>query len=215
MKTISYIFILSLFMACNSGAKEAKSSASEDSNAEAATTETKEVASSAPLASGDYNSLLGSYACDMEIPEVAQVLGVAESDLMPAKYGQPPRCAYDLKGYGTDSGGTPSKLVWGLYPSNKDHINNEIKSNLEKNEEYAANPKVYQNMRMVLSETKDCYLMYQPLHGRIVIYNGNYENFFVLNYGRKGAFGRTDEQHVALESKMTDLANYVLKKHRK
>ena len=71
-------------------------------------------------------------------------------------------------------------------------------------------------MGIALSKTGDCYIARMPMHGRVIIYNENYDNAFMFNYSPKGIYkGRTDEQHTELGKKMIDLANYLLKKHKK
>jgi len=70
-------------------------------------------------------------------------------------------------------------------------------------------------MDIQLAETEDSYIAYQPGQGRILIYNENYDQAFLIRYGLRNANNdRTKEQHEALRLKMTDLANYLLKKHR-
>jgi hypothetical protein len=58
-------------------------------------------------------------------------------------------------------------------------------------------------------------LAFQSKTGRIIILNENY-GAMLLTYGtiRNGA-NRTSEQQEELKGKMTQLANYLLKKHRK
>lgn len=71
-------------------------------------------------------------------------------------------------------------------------------------------------MDIELAETGDCYIVYQPAQGRTMILNENESKFFLLRYGAKNAnTDRTKEQHEALRLKMRDLANYLVKKHRK
>ncbi len=215
MKQTVAILLFSLLMACNTDSKK------EEPQVQDSPPKTKVVNQSIkqekikPIESGDYSSLLNNYSCDMDIPEVAQVLEVSESDIIIPDYAFPNKCNFNLKGFGIDSGKNHSKLQWGSYPSSKQQIKTEINTYLKNKDEYAARPKVYQYMSIALADTGDCYIAHQPAHGRVIIYNENYGSTFMLHYGRKGAFKRTQEQHDELKAKMTTLANYLLRKHRK
>jgi hypothetical protein len=165
------------------------------------------------LPSADYSSLLIDYECDMDFAEVAKVLAVAQSDLSTPEYKTPKDCSFILKGFGENSAGNGVRLLWNAYKSSKGQNKKEIR-NYQKNQKELPE-KVRLGMSIALAETKDCYIAQQPAHGRVIILNENYDAIFVLNYGRKGAFKRTEEQHNVLKEKMTDLANYLLKKHKK
>ncbi len=162
--------------------------------------------------SADYSSLLTNYKCDMSVSELTKILGVPESDLALLESSTTDKCTFNLAGFGEKAltGGT--RLYWGPSPSSKAQNKKEIKSYLERKNEGIK----IMGMDIVLAETEDCYIAYQPAHGRVIIYNDNYDTAFLLNYGQKNVNNvRTDEQHEALRLKMTDLANYLLQKHRK
>lgn len=59
------------------------------------------------------------------------------------------------------------------------------------------------------------YIAQQPAHKRIIIYHENFNNAFILNYGRKDALKRITAGLEELKTKMTKMANYLLIKHRK
>ncbi len=164
------------------------------------------------LQSADYSTLLTKYECDMDIAEVAKVLKVAEEDLGIPDYASPGKCSFNLKGFGENVLGDGSQLLWGPSPSSKAQNRKEIASYLERKK----NNENFMGMGIDLAETGDCYLAYQPAHGRLIIYNENYDKAFIINYGRRNSnTDRTKEQHEGLKKKMSALANYLLKKHRK
>ena len=206
MKKIITILVVSLFMACNTKTKkEVTTPNSEILSIEKIETKT--------MASGDYSTLLVNFSCGIDTSEIAKVLGVPESDLKVSDYSPPKKCHLELKGFGENTIGGQTRLMWGSSPSSKSQNKKEIQNYLKNQEEYSAN--VIQHMSIALADTKDCYIAQQPAHGRILIYNENYDTAFVLNYGRRGEFKRSQEQHEELKAKMTDLANFLLKKHRK
>lgn len=207
MKKNIAILVLGLCMACNTATK--KESAATESEATIIKNEKKEAK---PIKSGDYSTLLTNYNCDTDIPELAKVLHVPETDLSLSEYQTSGKCTFNLNGFGKNRLGDVTQLYWGPSPSSKAQNKKEIRSYLERKE---AGLKIM-GMDIELSATGDCYLAYQPAHGRLIIYNENYDQAFLINYGQKNAnTDRTIEQHEELRLKMTDLANYLLKKHRK
>ncbi len=210
MKNTIYIYLLLsllslLFVACNSNEKRQQSSRT-------ATTIIPKSKSSAKT-SADYSTLLVNYECNMDVAEVAKVLEIPESDLSISEQTIPGKCRYNLKGFGKQAGGYITQLIWGTAPSSKGQNRKEIAGYLEREKENTN----FMGMGIELAETGDCYLAFQPAHGRVIIYNEQYDKAFLINYGYQYASitGRTDEQHEVLKEKMTDLANYLLKKHRK
>ncbi|AWX45825.1 hypothetical protein HME9304_02855 [Flagellimonas maritima] len=207
MKKSIAILVLGLCMACNTATK--KESAATES--QATTTKTKKEGAK-PMKSGDYSTLLINYSCDMDIPELAKVLQVLEADLSLSEYQTPGKCTFNLNGFGKNRLGGGTRLYWGPFPSSKGQNRKEIANYLK----YKKEGTQFMGMDIALAETGDCYLAYQPAQGRMIIYNENYDQAFLINYDKKNAnTDRTEEQHEALRLKMTDLANYLLKKHRK
>lgn len=207
MKKIAPILLFSLCIACNSGTKKGTDPASDSKTRSVAEEENK------PMASGDYGTLLTNFNCNLDISEVAGALQVPQADLSGSDSPEPDQCHFFLKGFGDNGAGDNTAIFWRPYTSSKAQTKKEIKEYLKNQEEYPAS--IIQNMSIALSETKDCYIAQQPTHGRVIIYNENYDNAILLNYGRRAAYGRTPEQQDELKSKMTDLANYLLKTHRK
>lgn len=199
MKTTTYTLVLSVLFACNPTTKKASDSSS-----------TTEVIQKKELTfntsdSGDYSTLLNNYECDMTSVEIAEVLKVKEGDIKLDLQDFNTKCYAQLSGYGD----TATTLSWGTVPSSKKGNKKAIAEYLKDKK----NGEAVMGMDIELAETGDCYLTYQPLHGRMLIYNENYEQAFLLSYGLRGK--RTKEQHEELKEKMTDLANYLLKKHQK
>ncbi|WP_350286625.1 hypothetical protein [uncultured Croceitalea sp.] len=205
MKNTVALLLITLFIACKSEKKESTITSS--------TPLTKDVkTSNSTLESGNYSSLLIDFKCDINISELAQVLKVVETDLSISEYQRDGECRFNIKGFGKNNLGSASGISWGPFLTSKAQNKKEIESYLERKKEGLK----IMGMDIQLSETEDCYIAYQPGHGRMLIYNENYDQAFLMNYGIRSANNdRTKEQHEALRLKMTDLANYLLKKHRK
>ncbi|WP_405399738.1 hypothetical protein [Maribacter sp. Asnod2-G09] len=203
--TIALLFIF-LFIACTETPKKQNTS---EPDSVSASSKQEENSSNT---SGDYNSLFNNNDCDMSIAELAEVLKVPESNLNKLDKIGGNKCSFDLKGFGTNTLDGDSRISWRSTPSSKKQNKKEIASYLERKE---AGLKIM-GMDIELAETGDCYIAQQPAHGRIIIYNENYDEAFLIHYGIKSAnTNRTKEQHEELRLKMTDLANYLLQKHRK
>jgi len=200
------LFFISLLIACNDTPKKQDTSEPDSKQV------SSEKVESSSNTSGDYSSLYNNDDCDMSIAELAEVLKVPESNLdMVDKIGEN-KCSFDLKGFGTNTLDGDSRIAWRSTPSSKKQNKKEIASYLERKE---AGLKIM-GMDIELAETGDSYIAQQPAHGRIIIYNENYDQALLMHYGIKSAnTDRTKEQHEELRLKMTDLANYLLQKHRK
>ena len=201
MKNLLTLLAICSLMACNQNTKKEMVTGSEQQ-----TTPVKAVESKS-LASGDYSSLLNEYSCDMTAAEIAEVLNVREGAIKLNLQDFNTKCYAQLSGFGDGA----TTLSWGTVPSSKKANKKAIAGYLKDKE----NNEAVMGMDIVLAATGDCYITYQPLHGRLLIYNENYEKAFLLSYGSRNNRGRTEEQHKELQQKMTDLANYLLKKHRK
>lgn len=206
MKNTISILLFCLLIACNEKTKKENSSKIDNVQVSTEKVETNS------MESGDYSTLLSNFNCDKKISEVADVLKVPESDLSLSDNVRQNECSFNLNGYGKNTLGNGSRISWGTAPSSKKQIKKDIAGYLERKEDGLK----IMGMDIELAETGDCYLAYQPGHGRIIIYNENYDQVFLLHYGFRSAnTDRTKEQHEELRLKMTDLANYLLKKHRK
>jgi hypothetical protein len=161
-------------------------------------------------ASADYSSLLINYECDMDVPEVANVLNIPETDVSIPEFTQAGNCSFEIKGFGKNAlGGTI--LTWGATPFSKADSKKEIQSALKDKK----NNENIMGMDIELSETGDCYIRILPHVGRVLIYNENYDHAFYFEFSQRGIYKRTEEQHAALTKKTIALANYFLKKHKK
>ncbi|WP_157483728.1 hypothetical protein [Maribacter hydrothermalis] len=207
MKNTIALLFLSLVIACNESPK--KEGVSKTDTVQQVSLEKEE---NNAMTSGDYSSLLTDYKCDMRISEVAEVLKVPESNLSQTDNSSENKCSFELIGFGKNTLGGDSHISWSSAPSSKKQNKKEIASYLERKEDGIK----IMGMDIELAETGDCYIAQQPAHGRIIIYNENYDHAFLIHYGIKSANNnRTKEQHEELRLKMTDLANYLLQKHRK
>jgi len=206
MKHTIVLLFFSLIIACNENPKK------EDVSKSDAEQITSKKVESNSMISGDYSTLLTNYNCDMSISEIAQVLKVPESDLSITSNVRENECTFNLNGYGKNTLDGVSRITCSSAPSSKKQNKKEIASYLDRKE---AGLKIM-GMDIQLAETGDCYIAHQPAHGRIIIYNENYDQAFLIHYGIRSAnTDRTKEQHEELRLKMTDLANYLLQKHRK
>lgn len=206
MKNTIGLLLFCLLTACNENVKKENQSEPETMQV------TKEKTETNVMKSGNYSTLLTNFNCDIEISELAGVLKVPESDLSLSDNVRQNKCAFSLNGYGKNTLDGDSRISWSAVPSSKKQNKKEIASYLKRKEEGLK----IMGMDIELAETGDCYLAYQPAHGRIIIYNENYDQAFLIHYGFRSAnTDRTKKQHEELRLKMTDLANYLLKKHRK
>ena len=208
MKHYIALFALHLVFACNTSSKKK----APDNAGSELKTNTVEQPVMEERDSGDYSSLYVNYECTSTVSEIAEILDVPENDLTRSDYQQEGKCSFDVKGFGINTLGNSSAISWGPFPTTKAQNKKEIASYLKRKKEGLK----IMGMDIELADTGDCYLAYQPGHGRLIIYNENYDHAFFISYGRRSANNdRTEEQHEALKPKMTDLANYLLKKHRK
>jgi len=202
MKNTIVLLLIMLLIACKSEKKESSTTPS--------TNEVK--TNNNTLKSGDYSSLLIDFTCDIKISELAQVLEIPETDLSFSDNPVANKCTFNLAGFGINNIGENTRLIWGPSPSSKGQNKKEISSYLKRKKEGLK----IMGMDIELDETGDCYIAYQPAHGRVIILNEHYDQMFLIHYGQKNANNnRTKEQHEALLPKMVDLANYLLTKHRK
>jgi hypothetical protein len=203
-KLVSSILILCLLLSC--GESKKKESKNEDQVV------SKQETKSEVLPSADYSTLLVNYECDMDVAEVAKALRISETDMSLAKYQRPGACSFSIKGFGQNGLGDDSAIIWYLEELGKAQVNKEIKSYLD---DQTNNEEVL-GMGIDLSETGDSYLARQPMHGRVIIMNSNYDKWLLLSYAPKHLYkSRTPAQHDALGTKMVGLANYLLEKHKK
>lgn len=169
----------------------------------------------------DYSSLLRSYRCDMTVADVARVLGVPERSMGIPDYAAMPsfaktgKCFFTVEGFGEDADGGQTQISWG---SQDDMSMSDVKSEIES---YSKNLRdMPESVRKItgldlrVADTEDSYLAYQNKTGRIFILN-EYHGALLLTYetARAGS-SRTQEQQEALKDKMTQLANYLLEKHK-
>ena len=198
------LLLIGLLLACNTTTKK-ETQNTDDPNPGA-------IAQKERLAFADYSTLLIDYECTISISELAKAIDVPDTALSLSKYPEEGKCNFIIKGFGKNTLGGESEISWGSYPTSKAQNKKEIASYLERKEDGLK----IMGMDIQLAETNDCYIAYQPAHGRIIIYNEHYDHAFLLTYGQRNAnTNRTKEQHEALRFKMTTLANYLLKKHRK
>lgn len=205
MKTTIALLFLSLLIACDEKPKK-----QEIGKPDTAQVSSKKVEANT-IESGDYSTLLSNYKCDIQISELADVLKVPASNLSVSENVSENQCSFNLKGFSENNIRKETQILWGPFPSTKKQNKKEIASFLERKEEGLK----IRGMDIKLADTGDCYLAFLPSGGSIIIYNENYDNAFRLSYGTKNSYMRTPEQHEELRLKMTDLANYLLKKHRK
>jgi hypothetical protein len=200
MKYIPLILISILCLACNGTQKEEAKVISDSKSVEQEQTELKD------LSTGNYSTLFINYNCDQNIEEIAELLNVPISDIeMPSNINNGENCVVRYSRNGTYE----SNLRWGSVPATKKGTEEAINRALK----YKKDGVSILGSDILMAETKDCYLLRTPVNGRITIRSENNDGAFQLFYGPKGK--RTKEQHEEMKVKMTYLANYMLKRHRK
>lgn len=202
MKYIPILIVFGLLMACNNVQKKEAENVS-DSKSEFLE---HEKAETIQLPTDNYSTLLIDYECDMSLEEIAKFLKVPLADLeMPSNINNDKKCVVRYSRNGTYE----SNLTWGNVPASKQGNKKAITKALKDKE---GNVSIL-GSDIIIAETGDSYLLRTPINGRISIRNANYDSAFQLFYGSKGK--RTEEQHEEMKVKITELANYLLKKHRK
>ncbi|WP_400080504.1 hypothetical protein [Winogradskyella sp. R77965] len=164
--------------------------------------------------SADYSSLFNTYSCDISVAELAKALQIPESDISRGENQSEEHCVFQLKGFGKEYNETGSRLRFGPDMSTKNG-NKKIIMDLLK-EKKKSPTGMLMGRDILLTDTGDCYISFQPLQGRIFILNENYDRFFTITYGLKASVqNRSKEQHDALTKKVKDLANFLVSKHKK
>ncbi|WGK64041.1 hypothetical protein [Croceiramulus getboli] len=210
MKKITIlVFAFTVLLGCNT---ESKSKDTSDPTMEIAPQKPNTTSS---LKSGDYTTLFENYKCPIIDDNLAQALEVSPDELTQIQTNTANLCVYQIQGFGKNKLNEPAQLSWGPIPSTKAANKNEIQSGLKIKEDDA--PSELFGMGISLADTQDSYIYRQPHVGRVLIYNENYDQAFLISYGMSGSVynDRTPEQHQELTQKMVMLANYLLKKHRK
>jgi hypothetical protein len=187
-------------MACNGKQKKEAKTISDSKSEDKEQTELKD------LSTDNYSTLFMDYKCDISIEEIAKLLNVPITDIeMPSNINNGKKCVvrYSRKGI------YESNLTWGSVPASKKGTIKAINKALKYKEEGVS----ILGSDIVIAETEDCYLLRTPVNGRITIRSENNDGAFQIFYGSKGK--RTKVQHEEMKVKMTYLANYLLKKHRK
>ena len=205
MKKIAvFLFLSTLAFACGE--------TSEETSTQNATQEDpKEVKTNPKVPGADYSSLFTDFTCTMTAAEVAKAINVPESDVSIPDYKSPEGCSFVIKGFGKNGLGEETTIAWFLEKASKAQVAKEIQTYQEMQE---TNSRL--GMGIEKSETGDTYLAKSPSYGRVIVLNENQDNWLLISYAPKHSYKtRTEEQHLALGAKMIDLANYMLKKHKK
>ena len=208
MKSKTIIFLLAIaFVGC-SNPKEEKTPVKDVPKATEKIEKTIQ-----PTPSADYSSLFTKLPACISASEMAEASGLDASlvkKLEKKEYDV--YCKYHLV--------LPDKSVM-LFeytgnPWNKQDIAHEIKK-------YQTDKKkgeLMLGMDIQTTETGDCYLLYQPMHGRIIIVNANYDTAVLCNYdgglvanGKVSTFSK--EQKLERKNMATKIANYLVKHNRK
>ena len=155
--------------------------------------------------SADYSSLFtkGNDIC-LSISDMAKATGFPSSSITKKTGNDKSYCINKIKlpngktmnlNYGT--------MAWSKADIQK-NINTYIKNKKRK--------EVMYGMEIELSETGDTYLAHQPLHGRLLMLNANYEAIVTIDYAKVGF--KLEEKKKA-KKYAVKLANYLLQKHKK
>jgi len=205
MSKVPLITVLAilLFSCGESQEKSTNQSATEENSTE--------IQKEASISSADYSSLFTDFSCNVTVSELAQALNLPESDISIPKHLPSSGCAFVINGFGKNAFGEETTIHWFLEKTSKDEVKEQIQSYSET--EVSNNVLA---MGLEMSETGDTYLAKAPSYGRVNVLNENHENWLLISYAPMHQYkARTQEQHIALGAKMIDLANYLLKKHKK
>ena len=204
MKKIITLTSIVIFISCKSETKEDHSTNAKN--------QTKQEASKSSNSSADYSSLFYNYTCDVSSAELAKVIQLPVSDIKILESYSADNCVFQLKGFGAGYEDTGTTLRFMPVPSSKKQNKKEIATYLKYKNEIPSGAL----MDIVLADADDCYIAFQPGHGRALILNENYDNFFIITYGSKASVqGRSKEQQDQLKLKAKDLANYLVATHKK
>ena len=163
----------------------------------------------------NYSSLFDTYNCNISIADFAKVFQIPASDITLSKNSKTEKCIFKLKGFGKGYENTGTQLRFGPSFSTKKNNKKVITESL-KEKKQIPNGRMVAGRDIVLADTRDCYIMIQSLHGRVLILNQNYKKLFMISYGSKASVqGRTKIQQDQLAEKAKVLANYLVTKHKK
>ena len=163
--------------------------------------------------SANYSSLFDTYSCDITIAELAKVLQIPESDIVLGENQSAEHCVFKLKGFGKGYENMGSQLRFGPSFSTKKQNKKVITNHLKEKKEMPNG--MIMGRDILLADAGDCYITFQPLQGRVLILNENYERLFMISYGSKASTqNRTKAQHDDLTQKIKNLANLLVTKHK-
>ncbi|MBC3847272.1 hypothetical protein H8K90_12820 [Winogradskyella echinorum] len=206
MKNIIILIGICLMVSCKPETKE--------NNSTTAKNETKQEVATTQKQSADYSSLFNNYSCDVSIAVLAKILKIPVSDIRVLESNSLNECFFKIKGFGEGHDNTGTTLRFMPVPSSKEQIKKEIANLLKDKAELPSG--VLMGRDILLADTGDCYIALQPRRGMVSILNENYNSFIVITYQTKASVqGRTEEQHDLLKLKAIDLANYLVKTHKK
>lgn len=199
MKYLNYLLLSLMLIGCNTS--EDKKQVVQNTKTETSASTSKKVDKTSPQSieldqNGDYTSLFSRESCEgiITAEEISRVTGnaVLREDA--------PGCLFEI----TIPGEEPNNISINSGQMNRSDIAKEIKS-------FIKNAPILQH---VISDTGDTYLCMQATHGRILLYNTNYDGYVLLSY--LSAMERVNiskEQKEERQKSGLKIANAILKKH--
>lgn len=201
MKYLHFLLVALLLMACNT-AEDKKQTTDKAKNATPAKTSKKTAKSDADTVkldqNGDYTSLFSRENCEgiITAEEISAVLGFSVSR---QEYDG---CHYEI----IIPGEEPNLVTISSGKMNRSDIEREIKS-------FKKNAPILQ---YVISDTGDTYLCIQATHGRILLYNPNYDGYVMVGYMAAAERIKVSKEQIEKRKKTgIQIANAILKKHQR
>jgi len=155
--------------------------------------------------SADYSSLFtkDNDIC-LTVDDIAKATGLVETSISKKKGYDDTYCEYEIK----LPNGKKMNYGFGVMVWTKEQVKKEINSYKRKKQRN----EVMFGMEIELSETGDTYFTHQPLHGRVLIVNPNYDLIIGTKYSKVG-FNLEEKKEA--QKYAVKIANYLLHKHKK
>lgn len=197
MKTASTILVFLLLIGCNSSEKKDKIETPVKTAKPSAKTE-KKAEIDLPQNS-NYTALFNNEECSSIITaaQIEKATGMSVTPKMDKQF-----CRYELP----IAGKKPTSYMIDQFAMSKNQVQKEIESYI-KNKPF---------LHAQVSETGDSYVCMQASHGRVIIYNSNYENGIIVSYGSRPTRSMfTKEEQETQNQVALTIANAILKNNQK
>lgn len=206
-KLILLLFLSSTFLMCKND--KSSNDSKTETKSEVKTVPTKNNTSNDSFLkakkSADYSSLFtkDNNIC-LTVDDLSKATGLAETSISKKKGYDDTYCEYEIN----LPNGKKMNYGFGIMVWSKEQAKKEINSYKRKKQRN----EVMFGMEIELSETGDTYFTHQPLHGRVLIVNPNYDLIIGTKYSKVG-FNLEEKKEA--QKYAVKIANYLLHKHKK